>query len=501
MIIAPIELVAVLGILGILIEIFASVISSMSIRKALYVLVVVICCFSVSVLLMNSFSILSVGVIIVALFRVFNAFRVVYGRQNPQRLLQSTKRTSMYFILYQMLTFVLFYLALHYPIIQENFWLAVSAISAFCISWLVYSTKFNLAKSTLRPSDKYFSDMELPSVSVCIPARNETEQLSACLSSIIKSEYQKLEVLVLDDCSQDKTSEIIKGFAHDGVRFIPGQEPKKGWLAKNQAYQDLSEAASGEILIFCGVDVRLEKYAIRSTIVSMIARKKMMISVLPRGLQSVANARLLQPMRYWWELSMPRRKFNRPPVLSTYWAISKQSFIELGEMKSVRGSVMPEVYFARELAKSDEYSFMRSNGKLTLFSAKTLPDQWQTSIRTRYPRLKNRPENVLVVCLLELSMIFLPFLVLPIAIISGQYLLIIIAIFNILMLLIIHLLIVLAWGVKNPIMAVALLPVAVFFEIYATLVSMWRYEFGRVEWKDRNICLPALNHYPKLPSA
>ena len=205
-------------------------------------------------------------------------------------------------------------------------------------------------------------------------------------------------------------------------------------------------------------------------------------------------------MRYWWELSMPRRKFNRPPALSTYWAISKQSFAELGEMKSVRGSVMPEVYFARELAKSDEYSFMRSNGKLTLFSAKTLPDQWQTSIRTRYPRLKNRPENVLVVCLLELSMIFLPFLVLPIAIVSGQYFLIIIAIFNILMLLIIHLLIVLAWGVKNPITAVALLPVAVFFEIYATLVSMWRYEFGRVEWKDRNICLPAINHYPKLPS-
>ena len=129
-------------------------------------------------------------------------------------------------------------------------------------------------------------------------------------------------------------------------------------------------------MLFCGVDTRFEKEAVRKLVGSMIARKKQMISVLPRGLQAREHAGLIQPMRYWWELVLPRRFFNRPPVLSTVWMITRQAFFGRGEMHAVKGSILPEGYFARELTRTDEYSFMRATGKLMISTAKRLDDQW-----------------------------------------------------------------------------------------------------------------------------
>src|SRR5688500_13660714 len=99
---------------------------------------------------------------------------------------------------------------------------------------------------------------DMPTVSICIPARNETHALADCLYSVLQSDYEKLEVIVLDDCSHDKTSRIIKSFAQDGVRFIQGEMPAEGWLGKNYACETLAAQANGEYLIYMSVDTRIE---------------------------------------------------------------------------------------------------------------------------------------------------------------------------------------------------------------------------------------------------
>jgi cellulose synthase/poly-beta-1,6-N-acetylglucosamine synthase-like glycosyltransferase len=76
---------------------------------------------------------------------------------------------------------------------------------------------------------------ELPSVSVCIPARNEMHVMTECLESVLASTYPKLEVIVLDDRSEDTTSTLVKAFARDGVRFVEGKKLPPGWLGKNYA--------------------------------------------------------------------------------------------------------------------------------------------------------------------------------------------------------------------------------------------------------------------------
>jgi glycosyltransferase involved in cell wall biosynthesis len=65
---------------------------------------------------------------------------------------------------------------------------------------------------------------ELPFVSIIIPCRNEEDFISKCLDSILASDYpkSKLEVLVVDGLSVDKTNTIVQEYAqhHDFIRII-----------------------------------------------------------------------------------------------------------------------------------------------------------------------------------------------------------------------------------------------------------------------------------------
>src|SRR5690606_8106890 len=92
-----------------------------------------------------------------------------------------------------------------------------------------FSSKTTMTKATI------IDDM--PSVSVCIPARNEAHAMTDCLEHVLRSNYPKIEVIVLDDLSGDKTSSLIKAFAHDGVRFVEGEPLPDGWLGKNHALE------------------------------------------------------------------------------------------------------------------------------------------------------------------------------------------------------------------------------------------------------------------------
>lgn len=59
-----------------------------------------------------------------------------------------------------------------------------------------------------------------PLVSVIIPAFNAAAWVGAALASVLAQTYQELEVLVVDDGSQDDTVSVVKGFTDPRVRLI-----------------------------------------------------------------------------------------------------------------------------------------------------------------------------------------------------------------------------------------------------------------------------------------
>ncbi len=443
------------------------------------------------------------GASLIATYKVLSLARAAMGRL-PRRELQRISVRAYAWLLLAQLVFIGFgWLAEHERSVAIYAFDVLVALQVLAALILVRVTVNTWRHTRPGPLETSMTDKELPAVSVLIPARNETDALQRCLETLVASDYPKLEIVVLDDCSANRrTPEIIRGFAHDGVRFIQGAEPDEAnWLAKNQAYARLSEESSGDVLVFCGVDVEFAPHTIRRLVELLHRRDKDMVSVMPLRAQKVwAEGSLLQPMRYFWEICLPRRFFKRPPVLSTLWAIRAEALRRDGGFEAVARSVTPEAHFARKAVASDRYSFIRSNLDFGLYSTKPASEQYETTVRTRYPQLHRRLELVAVTTVLELVFLIGPFVgLLLLWALPHQIILGVIWLCTIVALEFTYYKVAVKTKLNNPAFAWMLFPVAVLTDLVMLHVSLYKYEFDTVDWKGRNICIPVMRVEPHLP--
>ena len=66
----------------------------------------------------------------------------------------------------------------------------------------------------------------LPLVSVLIPARNEERGILACVESVLANRGVEVEVVVLDDASDDRTAEIVEALARRDPRLRLASAPQ-----------------------------------------------------------------------------------------------------------------------------------------------------------------------------------------------------------------------------------------------------------------------------------
>ena len=90
------------------------------------------------------------------------------------------------------------------------------------------------------------SDAARPEMSVIVPARNEEACLGACLESLAGQQGVSFEIIVVDDGSTDRTSEIARSFA--GVKLIEAGPLPDGWSGKSNAvYAGAQQAAPAQV--------------------------------------------------------------------------------------------------------------------------------------------------------------------------------------------------------------------------------------------------------------
>lgn len=113
---------------------------------------------------------------------------------------------------------------------------------------------WRLALRLLPPESAAGDPPAAETVSIIIPARDEEANLPALLESLAAQRLRPLEIIVVDDCSTDRTAAIAE---QHGAMVIRPEPPPRGWRGKNWACQKGAEAARGGHLLFLDADTRL----------------------------------------------------------------------------------------------------------------------------------------------------------------------------------------------------------------------------------------------------
>ena len=421
----------------------------------------------------------------IALFQLFNLYRAMKSKLKSVHLRQITLSSSFRLWLIELL-FSALILGIYYYSPSFSVSLALSILTYALGLLMLVSTWRNYSFASALSGDKNLPSQELPTLSVVIPARNESESLNECLKSIIANDYPKLEILVLDDASTDKrTPEIIRSFAHDGVIFIAGKPFNDNWLAKNWAYEQLLEVANGELVLFCGADTRFEPEALKFLVSSLVSRNKQILSVMPLNeLPDRLSRWYLQPLRYAWEISLPRRLLHRPPVLATCWLARREFLNNNGNFKGVSRRVSPESYFAKLSLSADGYSFFQYSG---VYSQKAQSEQYETAVRLRYPQLRRQLESVMFASLVELLGVMSVVVLICVSIVKRNWIELMLNLFAYLFFSLTFGLITRLTYHKQHLSNYLLWPLFIGLDLLIMNRSMWRYELGNVLWKGRSI--------------
>src|SRR5260221_6703839 len=111
-------------------------------------------------------------------------------------------------------------------------------------------------------------DADCPRISLIFAARNEEEKLPAALATLAAIDYPNLEIIAVDDRSQDSTGTILDKFAckHERLRVVHVQELPTGWLGKTHALQRGYECSTGTWLLCTDADVRFAQDAVRRAV-------------------------------------------------------------------------------------------------------------------------------------------------------------------------------------------------------------------------------------------
>jgi poly-beta-1,6-N-acetyl-D-glucosamine synthase len=115
-----------------------------------------------------------------------------------------------------------------------------------------------LAKFFRRPVQK---KEVTPSVTIVIPTFNEEVVIREKIENTLHLEYprDRLQILICDDASEDRTAEIVKAYASQGVELSQGESRTGKVGGLNRALQ----VATGEIFIIADADILPNPDALR----------------------------------------------------------------------------------------------------------------------------------------------------------------------------------------------------------------------------------------------
>lgn len=202
---------------------------------------------------------------------------------------------------------------------------------------------------------------QLPTVSLLVPARNEEANIERCVRSLLAQTYSAVEVIVLNDNSEDATGEILGRLQSETPRLkvLNGTALPQGWLGKCWACQQLADAAQGDFLLFTDADTAHAPETLTRCLAAMERTRADMLTLITHQEMESFWERTVIPLIHFFVLCyLPVRFIWTNP--STLFAFANGQFLlfrrsryeAIGGHRAVKSAIVEDVWLAKAVKKS-----------------------------------------------------------------------------------------------------------------------------------------------------
>ncbi|MEE2829339.1 MAG: glycosyltransferase family 2 protein [Myxococcota bacterium] len=284
-------------------------------------------------------------------------------------------------------------------------------------------------------STSSYSDTPAPSaeVSACVPARNEEAVIGSCVQSIRGQDHGGLRQLVLvDDCSSDKTSEQARKAARGDPRLqiLVGAGPPDGWMGKSAACWRAQQEAQGEWLLFVDADVELHPRALSVALAAARQYGSDMVSWFGQLRTETFWEHVLMPfIGDFILLASPLKRVNDPLrddciANGQFILIRRSAYDAVDGHRAIRSSVIDDVSLSRSVkhdpSQELRYTLLHSLGLMKVRMYESFSEIWRGFAKNFFAAAQQKAGLLFgAVCFILITSV-LPWLALPLLWLSGD---------------------------------------------------------------------------------
>ncbi len=186
-----------------------------------------------------------------------------------------------------------------------------------------------------------------PLVSIIIPARNEEENIGRCLGSVLSQTYRRMEVILVNDQSTDRTGDIAESLAAQDtrLRIISGDSIPQGYSGMVYACAQGSSVASGDYYLFLDADTELIPGGIERALGYALEHQTDLLAAIPKAMIDNFWEALIQPlMGQLFLFQFNSAALNNPEdPTATAWGgfllFRREAYARVGGHAAMRGAL------------------------------------------------------------------------------------------------------------------------------------------------------------------
>jgi len=297
------------------------------------------------------------------------------------------------------------------PIDIINICIAIAAVlnvliwsAVLLLPWRPWDTAQNLDAAP------YLTDPDLSDVTVLIPARNEEKTIGDCLTSLM-NQGRGLNIILVDDQSWDRTTEVAQEICGDSIRIIRGLELPRGWTGKLWALdQGLKHVQTGHTLLL-DADIRLEPATIATALAAKGQHNLNMFSLMAwLSMENFWEKLMMPAFVYFFKLLYPFRlaNFKKSRVAAAaggFILVDTHALRKIKAFECIKDQLIDDCALAKELKSAGFTTWTGlTHSVRSIRRYGGLGEIWDMVARTAYTQLRHSFFLLLCVTFLILVM-------------------------------------------------------------------------------------------------